>query len=752
MLASVNKSIQARAVDELCDRFESSLRKREQPSIKSWLNEAGDLGEAALPELVALALEYRLQFGERATAGEYLERYPALEADAELAVRLVAAEFRATRKREPNVDESEFRQRYPELARRPEWSNGPWIELAASAQTVDQEGSYAPSGAERGSFFRELLLPALEPGEIGRMDKYRVFGVLGEGGMGVVLQGEEMALGRPVAIKLMMPDPTAPHARARFEREARAAAAVEHPRIVIIYAVGEFKETPYLVMPLMKGRSLGDRLAQAGPLPLHEAVRYAREMAEGLTAAHERGLIHRDIKPDNVWLEHTAEGAHVRLLDFGLVSTGEGERLTRSNAIIGTPAYMAPEQAGGEKVDVRADLFSLGCVLYQMATGQKAFSGPSTMAILSALANHQPPSANTVSPAVPVELSALIDRLLCKDPKGRPGSAADVVSALRIIEFGLPENTPTGAIPLPKRADAKALSAPTELKKRRPWGIGAVVAVTAIAVVAALALRHNNGQEPLTGLVKGDEIGHKDADRPPTKEDSEGKTDNPPVVGFRIKRPQLEHYQAKDDQTLGVLGRDSYAVHLNDKVRVKAELTQPGYGYLLVFRADGKFDLCLRDDEDETPRRTESFVYNPTKPTSYGLNEGEGLWVFAVVASEKPLPPFKRWVEIQYGSAVSRLDNGVYESPSHWKVSARGRDREPSGGTTGVWVEPLYVDPACRAPRMWRWMAPSKRFKRSGIGCARRARTMASWSRPSASAWGQRESDLSLLQPTLNCW
>ena len=196
-----------------------------------------------------------------------------------------------------------------------------------------------------------LLAAAKLPDEIGRLGPYRVLARIGVGGMGLVFRAEDPHLRRLVALKVMLPQFTAdPTARARFLREARAAAAVEHDHIVPIFQVGEDRGVPYLAMPLLKGESLATRLKATGPLPLFHAVRIAREMAEGLAAAHAAGLIHRDVKPSNIWLEGSRR--RVRLLDFGLARVvgpgrGDSSRLL-DQEIVGTPAYMSPEQAGNE--------------------------------------------------------------------------------------------------------------------------------------------------------------------------------------------------------------------------------------------------------------------------------------------------------------------------------------------------------------------------------------------------------------------
>ncbi|HEX3314211.1 MAG TPA: serine/threonine-protein kinase, partial [Gemmataceae bacterium] len=280
-----------------------------------------------------------------------------------------------------------------------------------------------------------LLAPPEQPDEIGRLGVYRVLSVLGKGGMGMVFRAEDPALRRLVALKIMLPElARRGSAKDRFLREARMAATLEHDHVVTIHQVGEDRGIPFIAMSFLKGMSLDDWLKQKRPLAVPQILRIGRETAKGLAAAHERGLIHRDIKPANLWLDGSARG-RVKILDFGLArAEKEDVALTRSGQIIGTPQYMSPEQAAGEKLDARSDLFSLGVVLYRMCTGTQPFRGDNVMAVLTALAVHEPPPAITVNPETPPAFSDLIDRLLRKKPAGRVGTAKEVVDTIAKIE------------------------------------------------------------------------------------------------------------------------------------------------------------------------------------------------------------------------------------------------------------------------------------------------------------------------------
>ena len=278
-----------------------------------------------------------------------------------------------------------------------------------------------------------FLAPPREPGDLGRIGPYRVLELLGAGGMGMVFRGFDTKLQRPIAVKVLRPELAArPGLLDRVLGEARAAAATEHDHIVGVFAVEEHDGVACITMPLLRGESLERRLKSAGgPLPLPEVLRIGREAAAGLAAAHEKGFVHRDIKPANLWVE--APTGRVKILDFGLafVRAGDGSGPV---GLAGTPGYLAPEQARGRPVDHRADLFSLGCVLYRAATGSPAFPDTKTFSAITRVLFDNPEPVVTANPALPPALVALIDHLLAKDPADRPATAGEVVEALTAIE------------------------------------------------------------------------------------------------------------------------------------------------------------------------------------------------------------------------------------------------------------------------------------------------------------------------------
>jgi hypothetical protein len=257
--------------------------------------------------------------------------------------------------------------------------------------------------------------------------------------MGAVFHAEDTRLRRACALKVMLPGAAArPGMQARFLREARAAAAIDHEHIIPIYEVDvdAARGVAFIAMPLLKGHTLEAELRQRGGIPhsTGEAVHLARQIAQGLAAAHAAGMVHRDIKPANVWIEPTG-GGNVKLLDFGLARLMQGEQdLTHSGMVLGTPTYMAPEQGRGGKVDARADLFSLGVILYRLCTGVLPFVGSDALSTLWAITTHQPPPPAEINPAVPTPLSNLVMKLLEKDPEKRPASAREFLDQLEATE------------------------------------------------------------------------------------------------------------------------------------------------------------------------------------------------------------------------------------------------------------------------------------------------------------------------------
>jgi serine/threonine protein kinase len=274
----------------------------------------------------------------------------------------------------------------------------------------------------------DFLDPPQQPGSLGRMAHYDLLEVLERGTYGTVVKAFDEKLRRPVAIKVISPllAETSAH-RHRFLREARSAAAVRHENVIAIHAVEE-RPVPYLVMEYIAGQTLQQTLDATGPLDVREVVRIGLQIARGLAAAHAAGLIHRDIKPSNILLENGIE--RVKIADFGLARMADDGSISPAGIVAGTPMYMAPEQATGEPIDQRADLFSLGSVLYVMCTGQPPFKAANALAVLERVTQDTPCSIREIIPDVPDWLCDLIARLHAKDPGDRPASAQEVADLL----------------------------------------------------------------------------------------------------------------------------------------------------------------------------------------------------------------------------------------------------------------------------------------------------------------------------------
>ncbi|MDQ4132504.1 MAG: serine/threonine protein kinase [Actinomycetota bacterium] len=338
-----------------------------------------------------------------------------------------------------------------------------------------------------------------EPAAAFTMGRYAVGDVLGRGGMGEVRAARDLRLERDVAIKLLTPELAAlPTTRARFEREAQAAARLNHPNVVLVYDSGEHEGIPFLVMERLPGRTLADELAQ-GPLPIERTRRVAVEILAALAAAHRAGIVHRDVKPANVLL---APDGHVKVGDFGIAKTVEGVDVTTTGVLLGTPAYLSPEQVAGEAATARSDIYAVGVLLYEALTGRKPFAAASPLALAQAI-HHQPPTPiGELRPDTPPDLAWAVAKAMDKDPQRRFASAEQMTAAL----VGSAPSDASHVQPTGQLASTEAFGSRTQqaawrtderigpharhAKHRGPgWRVALVVAaILAVAIVVALAV------------------------------------------------------------------------------------------------------------------------------------------------------------------------------------------------------------------------------------------------------------------------
>lgn len=321
-----------------------------------------------------------------------------------------------------------------------------WQEVREALSDAD---CVAGNAADRADGFQQVpldfLAPSDNPAMLGRIGEFEILEPIGSGGMGIVLKGYDHELNRYIAVKVLHPHcATSAGARRRFAREAQAAAAVVHQHVVAIHAVGANHHPPYLVMPFIPGESLQQRLNRFGPLEVIDVLRIGQQVAEGLAAAHAQGLVHRDIKPGNILLERNVD--RVLLTDFGLARAADDASLTQSGVIAGTPQYMSPEQARGEIVDHRTDLFSLGTVMYTLLAGHSPFRAETAMGVLRRVCEDTARPLREHNPAVPAWLEAIIAKLHSKQPGDRYSTATQVAELLQRCLAHLQQPT---QVPLP---------------------------------------------------------------------------------------------------------------------------------------------------------------------------------------------------------------------------------------------------------------------------------------------------------------
>ncbi len=556
----------AQRVDAACDRFEAAWRAGQRPRIEDYLGEAEqDIRPVLAGELILLEMAYRRQLGENPQPEEYRARFPGAIIDPE---KPAAADY--------------------------------------VTRDIEQRAALIDCG-------RLSALPMI--GE--EFGGCRILALLGEGGMGIVYRAKESVLRREVALKVMKPEVAAQlQARERFLREARAMAALQNDHVVQVHQVGEVHGIPFLTMPLLLGETLADRLKRDGALPVADILRIGREAAAGLAAAHARRLIHRDVKPANIWLETTGDEpavsgrpGRVKLLDFGLARDQRGlDPVTLERVRVGTLGYMSPEQIEGAELDARSDLFSLGVVFYRMTTGVAPFQGATMTAVFRSTLHDTPPAPVQLRPEVPRELSELIARLLAKDPQVRPASAREVAEVLQRLQAGVTADKP---LPPP----------PAAVPHRPRWflPVGALGAAATILLAVAFIVWLRN--RPAAELAE---------------------------VPLQL---QLSlQAKKKDNDALVSIGEPSVLpLQAGDALRVEARTATPAYFYVLNMDAEGKvwpmYPWRGNDWDDLPEEKPRDFfcIPDPAKGDAAKLQAGpSGIESVVVLARAKPLTAAER--------------------------------------------------------------------------------------------------------------
>lgn len=484
---------------------------------------------------------------------------------------------------------------------------------------------------------------------------FRLIRRIGKGGFGEVFEAEDLKLHRSVAVKFLLPQAhTRPGMREQFLAEARSMAAIQHDHVVPIFQVGSVDSNLFLVMPLLVGETLGQRLKREGSLPPAEVRRIGRELCLGLAALHAKGLIHRDIKPANLWLEMTT--GRVKVLDLGLADEAVNLRASSSG---GTPAYMSPEQVDCRDLDFRSDLFSVGALLYECATGRRAFSGNKMPEVLDAVLQGKFVPVHEVNPGVPPDLADLIHRLLQKERTGRPASAREVSDSLH--------------------STANSIAPATSALSRVP-----IMAMAGLlGLVGAIVL--------LWGFLK------PPAGDPSVPKAGDMASEQSPAATLAIESLQVIPWKIEGDQlkeALPPLGaRDHVLPTTSDAIEVTAKLSRPAYSYIVLYRSDGKDYLLFPQDDTEIPPLTDQPRYPSIRPdVRYVLDDGPGIWAVAILASDTPLPSYREWRQQRPDQPwkpqvdPTRLQLALLDTGKQWRTL--GNNRSYSRGERQFQVEP----------------------------------------------------------------
>lgn len=549
-------------VEAILDAFEADWRNGMRPGLRDVLKKHPDLSEELVPSLLELDCHYRRLCGESPQVADYAD-FP------------------------------------PDCVRQA---------LRDPGESVKDDcvlSSPADGHWQSGQAPRHLESQLYHVGQTAA--GFKLLKEIGYGGFGQVFASKDAKLGRQVAIKILHSGfLKRPKSRELFKKEAQALAAISNDHVVPIYQVGEDRDNLFLVMPLLAGETLQAKLERDGILSLDEFQRIAWELGVGLAAIHAKGLIHRDLKPANIWLESGT--GRVKILDLGLA---DGVANLRQYASAGTPAYMSPELIHGAPLDFRSDLFSVGAILYECLTAQKAFPGDSVGDTIEAVLHNQPLSLEQANPAVPPEVRDLVYGLLQKDRTRRPVSVQAMLDALPREA----NTTPRSQVAAGKRERSQLIR------------VSGVMLLLTSAVMLGWRHLHSSSMNLRTPSPSPE---------PPALE----------TLGIAmVEVTPLEMLPGGKAKPLAALGEAMREpVTTNHAFEVQARLSRPGYGYIVLYRADGESKLLYPYQDDLSPPLSAELCYPPGgKDVAYQLNDGPGVWAIAVVASESPLPSFNEW-------------------------------------------------------------------------------------------------------------
>jgi len=582
-----------------------------------------------------------------------------------------------------------------------------WSALQAAKELDDPstQATFVPGttpGGAKPTESIDFLEPSDDPAFLGRLGHFDVTRLIGRGGMGLVFEAHDKYLHRTVAIKVLDPQLANDDvSKQRFCREARSAAAISHDHVVPVYQVEKMADgkLPFLVMQLIQGETLEKKLAREGKLPVVEILRIGLQTSAALAAAHSQGVIHRDLKPSNILLD--ASSGRAKLTDFGLARCIEDLSITRTGFVAGTPLYMSPEQALGDALDERSDLFSLGAVLYEMSTGRPPFRGATPLAVLKQITDRPASPARTLNPDLPAWLNDLVQQLLSKRPDQRPVSASVVAEELskRLSAF-----EPVSPVQIPAVHTTGACETVMRQHRRSRWlaAIGgmAVGAVLMMGLVAAFPKK-----AAVTSASGAREIG------PPAIATLEGNAGPIWSVEFTPDGTRLvtaidngtvkiwDVDKRKPDSTLSVHEGATWAT----SVSADGKLLATGHDDGSVHIVDLGSGETVRSFKAEGPVRTLKFAPKGTS-LAVGTRSGHlGVWDAATGDKSMSFVGHKGTItHVTFSHDGTTLGSAGGDSTARiWNV-ATGRERtEITGHTGGVYGIAFSADDSLVATGGW---------------------------------------------------